>query len=302
MITVFTPTYNRGYILGRLYKSLLRQTSRDFEWIIVDDGSNDGTDCLVLGWIKENIINIRYFRQQNGGKHRAINRGVQEAHGDYFFIVDSDDYLTDNAIATVVRWFSELENNDRKYCGVAGERASIQNEKILGQACDGEFVDASALERDKFHIIGDKAEVFYTDVLKEYPFPEIAGETFVTENVVWYRIANDGFVMRWYNKPIYMCEYREDGLTKQGRTIFAKNPIGYAIAVREQCSFKKYGLKKKVLEAYYYCEDVRNTITVRNAVKLIQFPAFYVMGVYIQRFRVMIKNTLDTIKTELNGI
>ena len=99
MVTIFTPTYNRAYIIGKLYGSLLEQTDRNFEWLIVDDGSTDNTRELIGSFIREDRISIRYFRQENGGKHRAINRGVREAAGELFFIVDSDDQLTPEAVA-----------------------------------------------------------------------------------------------------------------------------------------------------------------------------------------------------------
>ena len=108
-VTVFTPTYNRAYILGDLYHSLQRQTCMDFEWLIVDDGSADDTKALVASWQgEENPFPIRYVYQENGGKCRAINRGLKEADGRLFFTVDSDDYLTDDAIEKVIRWDGEL--------------------------------------------------------------------------------------------------------------------------------------------------------------------------------------------------
>ena len=92
-ITVFTPTFNRAYIIENLYRSLQRQSYRDFEWLIVDDGSTDETDAVIAKWQKEgNDFPIRYFKKENGGKCRAINYGVDRAEGLLFFNVDSDDY------------------------------------------------------------------------------------------------------------------------------------------------------------------------------------------------------------------
>ena len=116
-ITVFTPTYNRAYIIENLYRSIQRQTYRGFEWLVVDDGSSDGTEALFAKWMEEdNDFAIRYIKQENGGKCRAINRGVQEARGEFFFTVDSDDYLTDDALEKVAKWAEELPK-DEKYCG-----------------------------------------------------------------------------------------------------------------------------------------------------------------------------------------
>ena len=97
MISVFTPTYNRAYILPILYESLKWQTCHDFEWIIVDDGSTDNTEEIVCSWQKEKKdFPIVYRKQQNGGKHTTINHGVSLARGEWLFIVDSADLEVKN--------------------------------------------------------------------------------------------------------------------------------------------------------------------------------------------------------------
>ena len=101
LLTVCTPTYNRAHTLPRLYESLVRQTSQDFEWLVVDDGSTDNTRELVDGWVAEGRIRIRYVYKENGGKPSAHNLGVRMAAGELFFCVDSDDYLTDNAVEVI---------------------------------------------------------------------------------------------------------------------------------------------------------------------------------------------------------
>ena len=114
-ITVFTPTYNRAYIISNLYNSLCRQTFKDFEWLIVDDGSTDNTEELVNKWINDanSGFSIRYFKKENGGKPSAINYGVDCAEGELFFTVDSDDYLTDDALEKIDRWERELPKDKR---------------------------------------------------------------------------------------------------------------------------------------------------------------------------------------------
>ena len=127
MITIFTPTYNRGYIIDNLYKSLLAQTSKDFEWVVVDDGSRDDTDVYFEKiTAEENPFKITYKKVANGGKHRAINHGVQAASGEYFFIVDSDDYLLPDAVEKILSWLASLDDS-KKWAGVSGYRGySIQ--------------------------------------------------------------------------------------------------------------------------------------------------------------------------------
>ena len=149
-ITVFTPTYNRGYIVDRLYRSLQRQSFHDFEWIVVDDGSTDNTEELFAGYLKEdNFFPIRYVKTENGGKHRAINKGVSLAEGELFFIVDSDDYLADDALETIDRIEHTIPNELKSYfCGVCGQKGYI-NGNHLGKTFDGDTLDLTMLEREK---------------------------------------------------------------------------------------------------------------------------------------------------------
>lgn len=229
MITVFTPTYNRGYILHKLYTSLKNQTSDNFEWIIVDDDSTDDTEQVVASF--ESVGHgITYIKQPHGGKHRAINRAVKIAKGDYFFIVDSDDYLTENAIELVTGWVAAIDS--KQIAGVAGLRTSKAGDIWGGKPMidTGKYIEAGNLERETYNLMGDKAEIYSTKVLQEHPFPEFENEDFVTEAVVWNWIALDGYKLRWYNEPIYVCEYLEDGLTKNGANDIAghlKNPHGF---------------------------------------------------------------------------
>ena len=119
MITVFTPCYNRAYALQRLFESLQAQGSSDFEWLIVDDGSTDRTDELCRGFARDANFPVRYMRQENSGKHVAINRGAVEARGEWFFIVDSDDFLPPDSIETNERYLAQIET-DPGFAGVSG--------------------------------------------------------------------------------------------------------------------------------------------------------------------------------------
>ena len=232
-ITVFTPTYNRRQLIDNLYQSLLAQSDKSFEWLVVDDGSTDDTEEYFSELLsKQQPFPIRYIKQENGGKHRAINRGVQNANGELFFIVDSDDTLLPNTIEKINQWVSTLDAS-HKWCGIAGLRGHTNN-KVIGQQPYTDFIDAKNTERRKYHLEGDKAEVYFTDVLKKYPFPEIPGEKFISEEIVWNAIARDGYYLRWFNKIIYICSYLEGGLTKdnskdernpQGRLLWAKGQL-----------------------------------------------------------------------------
>lgn len=211
MITIFTPTYNRAYSLPRLYESLCKQSDSDFEWLIVNDGSTDNTDELVKSYIADNRISINYIVKKNGGKHRAINRGVAEAKGELFFIVDSDDFLTPDAIKAIKHVFAPIKEME-SYAGICGLKVYLSGEKVGGE-CDFDILDCNALDfRYKFHVKGDMAEVFRTEVLKQYPFPEFDDERFCPEALVWNRIALK-YKLRYAYQRIYVCEYQPDGLS-----------------------------------------------------------------------------------------
>lgn len=210
-VTVFTPTYNRADLLYRLYKSLCGQVFTDFEWVIVDDGSKDKTEDVIKSFIEEECLNIHYIKQTNGGKHRAINRGLKAAKGELFFIADSDDYLHKSSLLNVVTEYNKIRQ-DKQIAGIAG-----LDEKtcggIIGSGLPYDMIVCNALDiRYRYNVKGDLKEVFRTEVLKEIPFPEYEGEKFCPEALVWNRIAKR-YKLLYINKPIYIVEYQENGIT-----------------------------------------------------------------------------------------
>lgn len=228
-ITVLTPTYNRAYTLPKLYKSLERQTDKKFEWIVVDDGSNDNTKDLIASY-QASDFPIRYYYKNNSGKHAAINLGMKYVNTEFTFIVDSDDYLCDDAIYLANMWISEIQN-DYTFAGVAGVRVKDNEEhSLIGQypnKCN--MIDCLNSERKKYNLMGDKAEIYKTSLLKQNPFPEYQNEKFIPESVIWNRFALMGLKVRWHREALVVCEYLEDGLTSSAQSIahFRDNFMGY---------------------------------------------------------------------------
>lgn len=253
-VTVFTPTYNRAYIIENLYNSLKRQSSFDFEWLVVDDGSNDNTEKLFSKWVEnENSFKIRYYRKENGGKHTAINKGLKLADGKLFFTVDSDDYLTDDAIEKIISWEAELPK-DKKYCGLAGNLGTAQN-VTPNTLFESEYIDGNALNRYQ-QVDGERALVFYTDIHRKYMYPIFENEKFMTEAVAWNRMANDGYLIRFYNDIIWIYEYMADGLTKAGKSVFVNNPMGYGLWLKEKARFEHKSFLQKLKSIYIYTNDM----------------------------------------------
>lgn len=223
LVTIFTPTYNRAGLLPKLYESLCSQTCAAFEWIIVDDGSTDRTHQVVEDFIAQGHLDIRYFYQPNGGKHRAINRGAREARGELFFIVDSDDILPADSIQTVIETFAPIKD-DKSFGGICG-MCGLMNGKALGSGFPQDVLDVNALDASYRHgVTGDLAEVFRTEVMREFPFPEIDGERFCPEDLVWHRIAAK-YKLRYFNKIIYLAEYQPGGLTANIARVRMQSPV-----------------------------------------------------------------------------
>ncbi len=223
--TILTPTYNRGENLKKLYKSLLEQKDNRFEWLIVDDGSTDDTKKIIDEFLMDSKINIKYLYKKNGGKHTALNLGIKEIHTDLIFIVDSDDYLGDDAIQ-LVNDVHEKYKKREDICGYSFLRM-FPNKKINGKILNAnEIIDDYINVRIKGNDIdSDKAEIWKTRYLKEYPFPEFDGEKFLGEDVVWLQLALK-YKMVFLSKAIYVSEYLSDGLTKNRRINNINSPIG----------------------------------------------------------------------------
>lgn len=239
MITVFTSTYNRAYRLPNLYKSLCKQTSKNFEWLIVDDGSKDNTKELCDEWIKEGLVDIRYYFKENGGKHRAINLGVLKAKGELFFIVDSDDELEIDSIEAVEKMYDTIKT-DTSFAGVSGLKILPNGEPVAGYL-QNDFVDWYMYERKYDY---DMSEVYRTEVLKKYPFPDFEGENFCAESLIWNRIGLH-YRIRYFNKGIYQCEYLGDGLSANNLRNRRNSP-SYACLLYKELQNKKFPLKWRV--------------------------------------------------------
>ena len=303
-ITVFTPTYNRGYCLERLFKSLLDQTFKDFEWLIIDDGSTDNTEKLVENFQKScKDFPIIYKKTENGGKHRAINRGMSLVNGEMILFMDSDDWLRKDALEWIIKIDESIPKNEKqKYAGVQGLRVHTDG-KLIGRTFSGDkVVDCTTLEREKFNIYGDKAEVYYTNVISRYPFPEIEGEKFVTERLVWNKMAHDGYKVRYFNEGIYYCEYLEDWLTHGGNVLYAKNPIQWAMAIKQDYDYglmNKYNTSIQFYIYYLYEKNHISMIQMKNNlnISLLTLCGAIILQKSIDIIRFVFNNKTTIIRT-----
>lgn len=223
LVTIVTPSYNRCDKLKRLYKSLLKQTNNNYKWLVIDDGSTDKTKDLIETFRKQNRIHIDYVYKENGGKHTALNLAFKTVDTYFTFIVDSDDVLTEDAIESIYRYYPIVRKHNLS--GIAFLRGYSRT-KCIG---DRFPINQGIANDNDIHykkmVGGDKAEVWRTDVLSQYQFPVFRNEKFQGENFVWTQIAFD-YDMFYVNKIIYLTQYLDGGLTKSGRGMRLRNPLG----------------------------------------------------------------------------
>lgn len=248
-ISIFTPTYNRSKLLLRLYDSLKKLRNQNFEWIIVDDGSMDETQKIIQNFIDEKSLKIIYYRQNNYGKHIAINKGVELANAELFFIVDSDDFLPENSLDIINRYYQKIKNNP-KIAGICGKRKLLNEDRKNLFLKNKEEICTPFEFRFVNQYEGDMAEVFKTDVLNNYPFPQFEGEKFCTEALVWNRIGRD-YKILYFDEFIYECEYQEGGLTSNYWDLLLRNPKGNLLYYKELLGFNLTTLQRtEVLKIY----------------------------------------------------
>lgn len=255
LLTIFTPTYNRAYILPQLYASLTRQSSNNFEWVVVDDGSADETETLVQSWISENKIRIIYYKQPNQGKHIAINTGAKLAHGELFFIVDSDDYLTDDAVEKVNSFWNK-EDPTEDISGIISYR-KFHDGKLVGTSLPEGLKKCKLRETgSKYGSTGDKVVIYRTDVIKCYPYPKFEGERFLGESYVYNQI-DDNYDMLILDDRLYYFAYQKDGLSQDFRKLYRNNPNGFLIDFEQSLKYC-VGRKAKLKQyAHIVCLRIR---------------------------------------------
>lgn len=257
-ITVFTPAYNRAYILPKLYESLLIQDYPYLEWLVVDDGSVDNTEELISNFIKENKINIRYFKQKNGGKQRAMNLGFEKCETDLFMCVDSDDHLTKDSIKKIIKKWETDYNNNSKIAGIISMRGKSETEP-LNKYLPDVFSTKHRLLYTKYHFIGDLDIIYKTSILKNYKYFVFDDEKFMGETYVYNKI-DDNYDMLIMNEITSICNYLPDGYTKNVRKLLKNNPKGYRLlkhenAIRSDTFYYKFTGMIKYVIADIMCHD-----------------------------------------------
>lgn len=265
-LTVFTPTFNRAYTLHLCYQSLVRQTSKDFMWLIIDDGSTDNTMELVGKWIAENKIPIKYIYQNNQGMHGAHNTAYELIETELNVCIDSDDYLADDAVERIVTFWEEF--GSELYAGIVGLDATIDGE-VIGTRLPNQL-RASKLSDlyCKYKVKGDKKLVYRSDLTRKYPpYPLFPGEKYGPLSYK-YILIDQECPLLIMNEVLCYVEYREDGSSKNMISQYIRNPHGFSF-FRKVAMTYAVSFKEKFRESIHY---VSSNMMIRNDKFWIQSP------------------------------
>lgn len=246
-ITVFTPTYNRAYILNQCYEALKRQTCKDFIWLIIDDGSTDDTEEKVKEWIKEDILRISYYKQENLGMHGAHNTAHSLLSTELCIGCDSDDYLMDDCIEKVLNTWNNKQGEG--YSGVIGLCSNKKGKiwaRIPEQLKETTLYDL----RFRYKIKGDYKFALRSDLLKKEPYPMIEGENYIAVGYKYFKIDRE-YKMLVINDILCCQEYIEDGEVMNKSKRYVTAPKGYMIYRNEMMPLM-HNFKEKWWQATHY--------------------------------------------------
>lgn len=247
--TVFTPTYNRAYILEQAYNSLCCQTYKDFKWLIMDDGSEDGTDQLISSWIDEKKIRIEYYRQSNQGRFAAYNNAIPYFEGELFVPLDSDDFLKPDALDIIYEnW--ERRDKSHKLIGVISAMEHGDGKTIGMELPNINCVTTLELN-DKYRTSGDKHKCYVIESIEKYKYPVFENEKFIGDSLLHYWLDSEGALLVLQDK-FYVRDYLPDSLTRNIAKVHYKSPRGMALYYKSIFPLLKQNKKKKIMYAIKY--------------------------------------------------
>lgn len=242
MLSVFTPTYNRKHLLQRLYNSLKKQICLDFEWIVVDDGSTDGTEKLIKSYAENSDFPIIYHYQENSGKHIAHNKGVMLARGELFLCLDSDDVLAnENTVADILNTWKKV-GKKIDCAGMISYKSDVSGMK-LGLKFPSELEYSTAVDLNiKYNCNGERCYTFRTDLLKKNLYPYFKGEKFCPDSYIS-DILSRNYCFYLRHSVDEICEYQSDGLSLNFKILMAHSSKAFSLCnmqlIDMECTFSK---------------------------------------------------------------
>lgn len=287
VLTVFTPAYNRGYIIQNCYNSLRRQTCKNFVWLVIDDGSTDNTAELIKQWQKEdNGFEIRYIYKDNGGMHTAHNTAYENIDTELNVCIDSDDFMPDDAVEKIIKFWEKYGSD--KYAGLVGLDATYDG-KIIGTKFPENMKSTALSAFYENGGKGDKKLVYRTEVMKKYPpYPVFEGEKYVSLGYK-YLLCDQEYELLVMNEILCNVEYQEDGSSRNMFRQYLKNPKGFAFLRKIDMKYKK-GIKNHFRSCIHYVSSSiisRNRHFIEESPKkmltVLAIPFGVVLTMYIKR-------------------
>lgn len=242
-VTILTTTYNRRHTLPALYESLCRQTEQNFQWLIIDDGSSDDTEEYIRS-LAGHQYELDYVYKENGGKHTALNKSHEFIKGELTAVVDSDDYLVDNAVETIIKDWNKYQI-DPKIGGLCYARKHADG-VYISSMIDGPVITDYITLVNNQRKGGDRCEIYRTDIFNQFSLPVFPNERFMSEGWLHRHIAYD-YNLVYFNDALVICEYMPDGYTKAGRKMLMNNPYGLMENCRS-CFHPKVNAKMQLKE------------------------------------------------------
>ena len=229
-LTIFTPTYNRAHTLPRTYASLIAQTCKDFEWLVIDDGSSDNTCELVRGWIDERKISIRYIYQKNQGMHGAHNTAYRNIKTELNTCIDSDDWMPVDSVEKILSAWKE--KGSERLAGIVGLDYTASG-LIIGTPFSDDLKETTLNGFYSCGGKGDKKLVYRTEVIKKYPeYPLFNGERYFSLGYKYLLIDQD-YLLLTLNEPLVIVDYQEDGSSLNMFRQYWTNPNGFMFLRKE---------------------------------------------------------------------
>lgn len=289
-ITVFTPTYNRAYCLHKCYESMLRQTCKAFDWLIIDDGSNDNTREIVQSWIDASPeFAIRYVYKENGGLHTAYNEAIAHIKTELCVCIDSDDFMPDDAVEKILT-FWEKKGSD-KVAGIVGLDFDLEGNIVGDPLPDQETVNLIDLLVGKYPIVnGDRTNVIRTELYKKYaPMKVFPGEKNFNPHYMHLQISQE-FDFLVLNENLRFVEYQPDGMTKSMLRQYRNSPNSFAEIRKLYLSFRGTSLKFRLRHSVHLVSSCILLGDIWRAVKdsphkaeaIIAIPFGWMLSVYIR--------------------
>ena len=254
LLTVFTPTYNRKETLKRTYESLKKQTSKDFLWLIIDDGSQDDTESVVKEWqMIDNGFEIRYCYKENGGLHTGYNKAIELADTELMVCIDSDDFMPDNAVELICNTWQQ--QGSEHLGGIIGLDCYLNGDCVGNIMPNIDAIDLVEVAVNKIDVHGDKKQVIRTDLLKQVaPMPVFRGEKNFNPYYMILKIAkNYKFIV--LNENLCYVDYQDDGMTANQWKQYYNSPNSFAEIRKLNLSLPGGTLKYYFKQAIHYCSS-----------------------------------------------